>query len=101
MEMDKENSMSKSIKKKCTKCLAQKKASEFYEKEGQRDSICKECRKIYRRKKYISEKKVDELSRLVDLSNVMLWAERERLEEVDREVKTLLERIENRRKFAA
>ena len=93
MEMDKENSMSKSIKKKCTKCLAQKKPSEFYlQASGRPESLCKECKKVLRRKRYVGKEKREGLSRLVLFIDVMLDIEIENLRRLNEEADYILKK---------
>ena len=73
MEVDKEKSKNPLRNKKCTKCLVHKKSSEFYKQpNGKPESLCKECKKTQRRKRYVLEKKQEELSRLVLFVDVML-----------------------------
>ena len=46
--------------RKCTTCKELKHENDFYQ--SQQDSICKECRKAYRRATYVSKRKTPKLT---------------------------------------
>ena len=84
-------------KKKCIKCFIQKKAHDFYKTpSGNPENTCKECKKTLRRKKYLTDKKTDELSRLADFVHAMLEIESERIDKINRKLEARLLEIEKK-----
>ena len=96
MEVDKEKPKNPLRNKICTKCLVHKKSSEFYKQpNGKPESLCKECKKAQRRKRYVLEKKQDELSRLVLFADVMLGSQIEEFKVLNKKADFILSRHKN------
>ncbi len=84
-------------KKVCSKCQREKPLSEFYRKGDRPDSICKSCKKEYRKTAYANNKfgKVNS-NLLAKMATIVYPAEINRLKKYNRRLTELVEQCQKR-----
>jgi hypothetical protein len=79
-------------KKRCTTCLQEFPASNFYSKGNRRDSICKDCKKKKAKATYVRERKSTPIKELNRFMTLVKEVEMEILNEFENELVSLIKK---------